>query len=89
MVPVTAMMMAVVINVVTAVMASVVPAMMASVVPAMTVTGKRRHRKQQGSRYCTNEREPAKHEFLPWSARDPLSLNGNVNGAAPVPNAIH
>jgi hypothetical protein len=33
-------------------------------VTAVTVTGKRRHRKQHGSRYRANKRELPKHEFL-------------------------
>ena len=54
----TAMMTAVV---TTAVMA---PTMMTAVT-AVTATGRRRQRKQQGSRYCTNKRELSHPLFLP------------------------
>jgi 2',3'-cyclic-nucleotide 2'-phosphodiesterase (5'-nucleotidase family) len=74
MVPVTAMMMAVVtatIGIVTPVTATVVTTMTAmtpmvtvTTVTTVTMTGERRHRKQHGSRYRANKRELPKHELL-------------------------
>jgi hypothetical protein len=56
----------VVTTVVTTMMTAVMATVMTAVVAAMTVTGKRHHRKQQGSCYCTNEREVAKHFGPPF-----------------------
>jgi hypothetical protein len=61
---VAAMMTAVVAAMMTAVMTATT--VMTAVVAAMTVTGKRRHRKHQGSCYCTNKREVAKHFGPPF-----------------------
>jgi membrane protein implicated in regulation of membrane protease activity len=57
----TAVMMGMTAVVTTAVMA---PTMMTAVT-AVTATGRRRQRKQQGSRYCTNKRELSHPLFLP------------------------
>jgi hypothetical protein len=51
-----------IVTVVTAIM--MMATMVMTVVTAMTVTGKRRHWKQQSSGYCTNERELPKHLAL-------------------------
>jgi hypothetical protein len=96
MVPVTAMMMAVVTATigivtpvtatVTAVTATVVTTMTATVVTTMTtvtMTGERRHRKQHGSRYRANKRELPKHGVSPWFIPE-----DNVTGAGPVPNGF-
>ena len=74
MVPVTAMMMAVVtatIGIVTPVTATVtaVTATVVTTMTTVTMTGERRHRKQHGSRYRANKRELPKHEFLLGPAR--------------------
>jgi hypothetical protein len=88
-VPVTAMMMAVVtatIGIVTPVVTAMTPvvtamtAMVTAMVTAVTMTGERGHGKQHGSRYRANKRELPKHGVSPWFIPD-----DNVTGATPVP----